>query len=251
MKAKPVIYKGIKFRSTLEVKHYINMTENYGWEVEYEPEIEGLYGWLPDFLIKGCKRDILVEVKPIRSLREWRNHPDWEKIQDSGIFDFYENKPIYDLLILGATGFLKPDEGLLTFNEKTVIGFYFDMQAEKENEDYIKINPEMRGKIGNDFEPAELTYCMNNKKFGFSVCQGQWRDRINKENWDKPYRFFDPDQGDWWMDRDDIHNHPLLYNEREYVDQPFDYELDRDGFINRLNYKWNQIHSEYQWQPTK
>ena len=73
MKAKPVTYKGINFRSTLEVKHYINMTEVFGWEVEYEPTIEGLRGWLPDFLIKGCRRDILVEVKPIRCFEEWAN----------------------------------------------------------------------------------------------------------------------------------------------------------------------------------
>ena len=53
------------------------------------------------------------------------------------------------------------------------------------------------------------------------------------------------------MDRDDLDKHPLLYNEREYIDQPFEYGLDREGFINHLNYKWNQIHSKYQWKPTK
>ena len=249
MKAKPVTYKGISFRSTLEAKHYINMTENFGWEVEYEPQIEGLYGWLPDFLIKGCERDILVEVKPIRSCKEWLNHPDWDKVENSGVFDFYENKPIYDLLILGATGFLKPDKSFSVFNEKTVIGFYFDMGVEKEKEDEIKRNPEAQ--TNNIFEPAELTYCFTSKRFGFSVCQGRWRDRINEENWDKPYKFFDPDAGDWFMDRDDLDKHPLLYNEREYIDQPFEYGLDREGFINHLNYKWNQIHSKYQWKPTK
>ena len=176
MKAKPVTYKGINFRSTLEVKHYINMTENFGWEVEYEPQIEGLYGWLPDFLIKGCERDILVEVKPIRSFKEWENHPDSEKVEGSGVFDFYENKPIYDLLILGATGFLKPDKYFSVFNKKTVIGFYFDMGVEKLFEDEKKINPGISHI--NIFEPAELTYCFENKRFGFSVCQGQWRDRI-------------------------------------------------------------------------
>jgi len=248
MKAKPVTYKGINFRSTLEVKHYINMTENFGWEVEYEPQIEGLYGWLPDFLIKGCERDILVEVKPIRSFKEWENHPDSEKVEGSGVFDFYENKPIYDLLILGATGFLKPDKYFSVFNKKTVIGFYFDMGVEKLFEDEKKIKPGISHI--NIFEPAELTYCFENKRFGFSVCQGQWRDRINKENSDKPYTFFSPDH-DWWMDRDDLGDDPLLYNEREYIDQPFEYELGREGFINLLNYKWNQIHSKYQWKPTK
>ena len=87
MKAKPVTYEGINFRSTLEVKHYINMTEVFGWEVEYEPTIEDLRGWLPDFLIKGCQRDILVEVKPIRCLEEWENHPDYGKVINSGILN--------------------------------------------------------------------------------------------------------------------------------------------------------------------
>jgi hypothetical protein len=67
------------------------MTEVFGWEVEYEPTIEGLRGWLPDFLIKGCQRDILVEVKPIRCLEEWENHPDYGKVINSEKVNYYDH----------------------------------------------------------------------------------------------------------------------------------------------------------------
>ena len=66
IKAKPVTYNGINFRSKLEVRWYIFM-RNLGWNIEYEPYIEGLNNWLPDFLIIGNDTKVLVEVKPFNT----------------------------------------------------------------------------------------------------------------------------------------------------------------------------------------
>ena len=43
MKAKQIIYDHLHFRSKLEARWYIFM-KKLGWSIEYEPEIEGLYG---------------------------------------------------------------------------------------------------------------------------------------------------------------------------------------------------------------
>ena len=70
MKAIPITYNGINFRSKLEARWYIFM-KNLGWNVEYEPHIEGLNNWLPDFLIIGNDTKVLVEVKPFNSSRDF------------------------------------------------------------------------------------------------------------------------------------------------------------------------------------
>ena len=64
MKAIPIIYEGIQFRSKLEARWYIFM-KKLGWNVVYEPEIEGINGWIPDFLIIGECHKTLVDVKGI------------------------------------------------------------------------------------------------------------------------------------------------------------------------------------------
>ena len=97
MKAIPIKIDGIQFRSKLEARWYLFM-KRLGWHIEYEPDIEGLNGWIPDFLIIGKKHKILVDVKPIDRAKEWDTHPDRAKILNSGI----KNLPDYELLILGT-----------------------------------------------------------------------------------------------------------------------------------------------------
>ena len=48
MQAIPITYQGIEFRSKLECRHYIFM-KKIGWNIEYEPEVEGVYGYQTDF----------------------------------------------------------------------------------------------------------------------------------------------------------------------------------------------------------
>jgi hypothetical protein len=83
MKAIPITYQGIEFRSKLECRHYIFM-KKIGWNIEYEPEVEGVYGYQPDFELfsetevknSGCSISsdrYFIEVKPIRSQAEFYN----------------------------------------------------------------------------------------------------------------------------------------------------------------------------------
>ena len=61
-RAHPTFYRGIKFRSRLEAT-WAAFFDQVGWPWEYEPF--DLKGWVPDFLLKGNGRDVLVEVKPV------------------------------------------------------------------------------------------------------------------------------------------------------------------------------------------
>jgi len=83
MQAIPITYQGIEFRSKLECRHYRFM-KTIGWNIEYEPEVEGVYGYQPDFELfseteeknSGCSFSsdrYFIEVKPIRSQAEFYN----------------------------------------------------------------------------------------------------------------------------------------------------------------------------------
>jgi len=104
MKAKQINIDGIQFRSKLEGRWYLFM-KRLGWHIEYEPDIEGLNGWIPDFLIIGKKHKILVDVKPIDRADEWNTHPDNNKILNSGVKKLHD----YELLIVGTN--LQLDKG--------------------------------------------------------------------------------------------------------------------------------------------
>ena len=101
IKAHEVIYQGAHFRSKNECKRYIFLKE-LGWNVEYEPVLDDIKGWIPDLIIFG-KNDskILVEVKPYQTGKDFRT--DYaknfeEKINKS---EWYKN---YDaVLIVGST----------------------------------------------------------------------------------------------------------------------------------------------------
>jgi len=92
MKAIPVIYEGIQFRSKLEARWYIFM-KSMGWDVEYEPEVNCNW-YIPDFKIKGRLFDIYIEVKPIENWDDWfgKNYEQFrEKVQKSELVNFYEH----------------------------------------------------------------------------------------------------------------------------------------------------------------
>ena len=97
-KAIPIIYQGIQFRSKLECRHY-NFMKRIGWNIEYEPEVEDVYGYQPDFELfsdiedgcGGCSHSAdryFIEVKPIRSQSEFYsdNYKSFrDKVYKSGI----------------------------------------------------------------------------------------------------------------------------------------------------------------------
>lgn len=64
-------YAGVIFRSRLEAT-WAAFFDLMGWKWDYEPI--DLDGWSPDFLLRGDYREeILVEVKPITSIRQLKN----------------------------------------------------------------------------------------------------------------------------------------------------------------------------------
>ena len=108
IKAHEVIYKGAHFRSKNECKRYI-FFKQLGWNIEYEPVLEDVKGWLPDFAIYGDKgKKILVEVKPYQTKKDFET--DYaksveKKIHDSGWYGNYDS-----VLIFGSVLSLGEDE---------------------------------------------------------------------------------------------------------------------------------------------
>ncbi len=106
IKAHAVIYKGAHFRSKNECKRYIFMKE-LGWNVEYEPVLEDIKGWIPDMLIIGDNTKVLVEVKPYLTLDDFGSEYALnfeKKIHNSGWYNNYDS-----VLIFGSTLNLKGD----------------------------------------------------------------------------------------------------------------------------------------------
>ena len=105
IKAHEVIYKGAHFRSKNECKRYI-FFKQLGWNIEYEPVLEDVKGWLPDFAIYGDEgKKILVEVKPYQTKKDFET--DYaksveKKIHDSGWYGNYDSVLIFgSVLSLG------------------------------------------------------------------------------------------------------------------------------------------------------
>lgn len=70
-KAWPTEYNGIVFRSRLEAT-WACFFDQMGWQWDYEPI--DLEGWVPDFMLTGKDgTEILVEIKPITSIRQLKN----------------------------------------------------------------------------------------------------------------------------------------------------------------------------------
>ena len=170
MKAIPINIDGIQFRSKLEGKWYLFM-KRMGWNIVYEPEIEGLNNWIPDFLIIGKDKKILVDVKPIHTVEDWENNPDRIKIENSGI----KNLPDYELLILGTNLRLDGDSrmGLLYVRD----AFWENGEKPVFLQDYSQAQC-VFSNCGTDVE----------QKIGFMDDQGGWHCRISGEG-GKTYLF--------------------------------------------------------------
>jgi hypothetical protein len=158
MKAIPIKIDGIQFRSKLEARWYLFM-KRLGWNIIYEPEIEGLSNWIPDFLIIGKNKKILVDVKPIDTVEDWDKNPDKKRIEESGI----KNLP-YELLILGSN---------LQLDGQNRMGLLYVRDAFwEEGRDSV----ELQG-----YECAECVFSIadDGKQIGFMDTMGGWHCRIS------------------------------------------------------------------------
>ena len=158
MKAIPVKIDGIQFRSKLEARWYLFM-KRLGWKIMYEPEIEGLNKWIPDWLIIGEDKKILVDIKPIDTVEDWEKNPDRIRIEESGI----KNLKAYELLILGTNLQLDGDSrmGLLYVRD----AFWEEGKEPVVLQDHSRANCVFS--IGDD-----------KKQIGFMDTYGGWHCRI-------------------------------------------------------------------------
>ena len=225
MKAKQIIVEGIHFRSKLEARWYL-FFKKLGWNVVYEPEIEGLTGWLPDFLIIGKGFKTLVDVKPIDSENDWEDvylkpimkdkggyekcighkkiirgyHKDYRKIMDSGI----KNLPQYELLILGTNLRLDGKNGFGILYERMINHDY-----DEEKEKLIKTD------LKDIYKVSECIFIESEDEIGFFSHEAGWSCKITGDH-GKLYRF----------------------RENNY-DQTF---------FKKIDTMWNQAWSELRWK---
>jgi len=179
MRSIPIKIDGIQFRSKLEGKWYLFM-KRLGWNIIYEPEIEGLNNWIPDFLIIGKDKKILVDVKPIDTVEDWEKHPDRIRIENSGIKDLKK----YELLILGTN---------LRLDGQSRMGLLYTIDSfwpEGRSED---------GGIDGFLHPYTSAECVfsngDGKQIGFMDHIGSWHCRITGEG-GKTYIFRGNDYND-------------------------------------------------------
>ncbi len=132
---KPITYQGMDYRSKLEARIYIHLTQ-LGWRVEYEPEMPG-QGYQPDFVIHpdkqrhkrfGGYKPIYVEVKPLIDLNDF--YSDEYKNEREKIKKVWN--PENDLIIVGSQLFDKYGRFAIAFclenrmyNHITSYSFYY------------------------------------------------------------------------------------------------------------------------------
>tara|TARA_R110000851_G_C12841762_1_gene541841 strand:- start:32 stop:661 length:630 start_codon:yes stop_codon:yes gene_type:complete len=156
--AKQIIVDGIHFRSKLEARWYLFM-KKLGWKIIYEPEIKGLNNWIPDWLIIGKDKKILVDVKPIDKVEDWEKNSDRIRIEESGI----KNLPEYELLILGTN---------LQLDGQNQMGLLYTRDAcWEEGKEPVVLQ---------DYNSAECVFSIGDdgKQIGFMDTQGGWHCRI-------------------------------------------------------------------------
>jgi hypothetical protein len=190
IKAIAVEYEGIKFRSKLEARWYIFM-KKLGWNIIYEPEIEGINNWIPDFLIIGKSHKTLVDVKGINRDTEWcestwnsatneriikSKHKDYDKILNSGIKNLHD----YELLILGAN---------LRLDGESAMGILHTRVEDRDENGKIT-------KLNDLYRSSETVFSCVDKKIGFMDVEGAWCCRITGEE-GKTYIFRNQDYDDY------------------------------------------------------
>ena len=110
----PNSYKGRNYRSLLETRWAI-MFEKLGWQAEYEPF--ELNGWIPDFILIGKEKSVLVEVKPFTHLEQYDSA--LEKIDKATKGTDYEYS---DILLLGVN----PGDFCEIWNQSISLGWLLE-----------------------------------------------------------------------------------------------------------------------------
>jgi len=111
MKAIPIKIDGMQFRSKLEGR-YSGLFKKLNLDFDYEPQVPGLFGYQPDFVIYpkrtklidylGKVKPIYVEIKPIRDVTKIFEDPDYNSFREK----IYKNwNRENDLIVFGGKVF--------------------------------------------------------------------------------------------------------------------------------------------------
>jgi hypothetical protein len=112
LKPIPTTYDGMNFRSKLEARYYI-FFKSLGFDIEYEPEVENVHGYQPDFVIYSTREEddylgkaqpIYVEIKPIREITKLFDDENYDKFIEK-IHKCWDRKK--DLILFGGDVFSK------------------------------------------------------------------------------------------------------------------------------------------------
>ena len=112
---KPTTYMGLDYRSMLETRYGIHF-KSLGFDMDYEPEVPGLFGYRPDFVIypkrKKCDylgevKPIYVEIKPIRDVTKIFEDPDYDSFREKVYKNWNREN---DLIIFGGNVFNRYDK---------------------------------------------------------------------------------------------------------------------------------------------
>ena len=112
---KPTTYMGMDYRSMLETRYGIHF-KSLGFDMDYEPEVPGLFGYRPDFVIypkrKKCDylgevKPIYVEIKPIRDVTKIFEDPDYDSFREKVYKNWNREN---DLIIFGGNVFNRYDK---------------------------------------------------------------------------------------------------------------------------------------------
>jgi len=245
MKAKPIIYEGMQFRSKLEAR-WDRLFNKFGWNYQYEPEVPDIMGYQPDFGIypeKGAQwpdcysweksydtpGTFYVEVKPLQYLEEFFE-PRYDearlKIINSGII----NK--YPLIIIGSN-WQYPNERMgYTF------GFLFH-DKNQENLSSYQFKFSYRHFTKNDINPKKIginlfqTYELYRKQEGEKDADG-----VNYNCVSCPIEFYDDGS---LTEEEDLPRLINLYGTR-LRDRPWN---KAHTFVRTC---WNETWSDLQWK---
>jgi hypothetical protein len=111
MKTIPIKINGMQFRSKLEGR-YSGLFKKLNLDFDYEPQVPGLFGYQPDFVIYpkrtklidylGKVKPIYVEIKPIRDVTKIFEDPDYNSFREK----IYKNwNRENDLIVFGGKVF--------------------------------------------------------------------------------------------------------------------------------------------------
>jgi len=108
----PTRYNNNEYRSRIEAR-WAAWFDMVGWSFEYEPI--DLPGWIPDFIIKGKKFELLVEVKSSTTLDAF----DFKKMRSA----LKQSGNTNEILLLGRNPLLPLPDSEHTADHRTHIGW--------------------------------------------------------------------------------------------------------------------------------